>query len=405
MNLLRHIALAKAALGIQTGRRAFGGPLQAVLSVTGRCNIRCAHCYFYSPHLERPNVPPVRRARMRDEPPPDRESIRGLQMRQWDEGAMRFVVDELVRVGTQTFLLTGGEPFLFPHLHSIMERVRTARRQFMIYTNGTLLDRSTAEELMRLGCGELRISVLAGTPEVYVGTHPGLTEDAFDGLKETITYIAGRKAARGKTKPTITLVFIVFSQNCGDILAFARFASSVGADQAVFRPIDDIEDPGLSRLVPSLEEAAMAREQLSNAAAYLESRRIRHNIPLFLSVFGQQLDTSALYRVIPCYYGWVWTRIDPDGFVYPCCRCYEPMGNAFERPFGEIWNADAYRRFRSRAIALNRKGLAPSNCDCGSCSHFTGNLRVHRMLHPFAGRHLKRLGLGSSGTALAGGEW
>ena len=84
MGLDTYIALMKAAAGILHGRRTFGGPLHALLSLTGRCNIRCIHCYFYSDYAERPNVIKVRHARMHNQPPPDPESIRGLQRLDWD---------------------------------------------------------------------------------------------------------------------------------------------------------------------------------------------------------------------------------------------------------------------------------------------------------------------------------
>jgi MoaA/NifB/PqqE/SkfB family radical SAM enzyme len=389
MDIGSHIALLKAAAGILHGRRTFGGPLHAVLSLTGRCNIRCIHCYFYSELAELPNVLEVRHARMHDGPLPDRERIRRLQRQDWDGEAIRSITDELVRMGTRTFMLTGGEPFLHPHLLSAVARVKSANKHCLIYTNGTLIDRPTADELIGLGCDELRISVLAGTEDTYAEVHPGIPAGTFGRLKEILAYMAERKAALGKTTPFITIVFIVFSGNCGDILPFARLADAVGADQAVFRPVDDVGDAGLARVVPSLEEAALARAQLAEAAPYLDRRGIRHNIPLFLSVFNRRIDTSALYRAIPCYFGWVWTRVNSDGLVYPCCRCYKPMGNAFEKPLREIWNGIPYRRFRERAIRLNRDGPRPESCNCDTCSHFTGNLRVYRAFHPLGRGKLK----------------
>ncbi|MBW1816576.1 MAG: radical SAM protein [Deltaproteobacteria bacterium] len=358
MDIGSNIALMKAAAGILHGRRTFGGPLHVILSFTGRCNVRCIHCYFHSDYAERPNVIQVRHARMHNQPPPDHESIRGLQRLDWDADVMRSITDQLIRMGTKTFILTGGEPFLSPHLLPLTARLKRAGKYCLINTNGTLIDRTATDELIRLGCDELRVSVLAGTEETYDRVHPGISAGTFGRLKRTLEYIAERKAA--------------------------RLAASVGADQAIFRPVDDVGDPGLSRMIPSPGEAALARTQLAEAAVFLESRRIRHNIPLFLNVFERRLDTSALYRIIPCYYGWVWTRIDPDGLVYPCCRCYEPMGNAFEQPFPAIWNGVPYRRFRERAIRLNREGARPESCNCDSCSHFTGNLRIYSALHPFA---------------------
>ncbi|MBW1786872.1 MAG: hypothetical protein JRK53_09705, partial [Deltaproteobacteria bacterium] len=100
MDIGSNIALMKAAAGILHGRRTFGGPLHVILSFTGRCNVRCIHCYFHSDYAERPNVIQVRHARMHNQPPPDHESIRGLQRLDWDADVMRSITDQLIRMGT-----------------------------------------------------------------------------------------------------------------------------------------------------------------------------------------------------------------------------------------------------------------------------------------------------------------
>jgi len=262
-----------------------------------------------------------------------------------------------------------------------------------VNTNGTLLDRAMIDELIKMEFDELRITLMAGTSEMYARTHPGMRDETFDSLRDNLLYLAERKAALGLRKPAVSLVFIVVSQNYDGIFDFAELANFVRADRVIFRPVDDIEDPGLSKVVPAAEQAISVKEQLIEAKAYLESQRVAHNIGYFLKVFGEQLDTTALYRVIPCYIGWLRVLFQVNGEAYPCCRCYEPLGNVYEKKFQEIWNGQAYSKFRKEAVQINIRKSPVSGCDCNSCSHFTANLRVYRILHPVKGRSARLEGL------------
>jgi radical SAM protein with 4Fe4S-binding SPASM domain len=292
-------------------------------------------------------------------------------------------------MGTGAFEFTGGEPFLHKNALEFMGRAKHAGCTCMVNSNGTLLDTMTIDELIKIGFDELRITTMAGTQEMYRHTHPGAKAESFDSLKNNLLYLEDCKAALGAKKPKLSLAFIIISQNCEGIFDFAEFATVVKADRVLFRPVDDFDDPGLQKVVPSFEQAALARDQLLEVKAYFDSKGMACNIDLLLKVFGQQFDTRGLYGVIPCYYGWLWVLIDSDGTVYPCCRCYEPLGNVHTKDFSEIWNGNAYRQFRQEAIKINRRRSPVTGCNCNSCSHFDGNLRVFKTLHPIKGRSAK----------------
>ena len=130
---------------------------------------------------------------------------------------------------------------------------------------------------------------------------------------------------------------------------------------------------------------------LAGSRFFLEAAKKR--LLIILKVFQEQIDTKDLYRVIPCYYGWLLVKIEADGPVFPCCRCYKPLGNTYEKAFHEIWYGEGYRRFREEALQINSCKSRISSCDCHSCPHHTANLRVYKLLHPIKGRlsHIERL--------------
>jgi radical SAM protein with 4Fe4S-binding SPASM domain len=382
----------RALAGILHGSRAFGGPLQATLHITNRCNIRCVHCPFFSPYIERPILLELRRARLAGGSLPDddyeAELQRHRQKADADSGHTHAILDELVGMGTRHFTFAGsGEPFLHPNIVEFIGRVKRARRACVVYTNGILLNRNTIDELIKMGADEIRVSLMAGSREMYERTHKGLGENTFETIRDNLLYLSQQKQATGSGRPIVTLINVVFSENSEGLLDFVEFAGTVRADRVSFQPFDHMGDQGLSRLLPTKTQAVSVRQQLTTLKTYLEARHIGHNIEFFQKVFRNKVNTMGLYNKISCTMGWLGVLFKPDGKVYPCCKCYTPMGNAYEEGFRGIWNGTAYRKFRKEALRINTRGRPVYACSCDSCPHYTLNLRVYRLLHPLK-RHL-----------------
>jgi radical SAM protein with 4Fe4S-binding SPASM domain len=240
-----------------------------------------------------------------------------------------------------------------------------------------------------MGFGELHVTTLAGTPERYERTHPGTGGEMLTRIRESLRHLADRKAAARSRHPRVWIMCVVVSENVDGIADLARFAEEVSADRICLLPLDDVGDPGLARLVISEAQAASLARELPVLARRMEGAGIAHNFEGFLRVCRDRLDTRRLYRIIPCHYVWVNSRVHVDGNVYPCCRCYEPMGNVHERRFREIWHGPRYRELRRRAAALPRGNGPVPGCDCDSCPHHAANQRIYRALHPIRGRSVR----------------
>ncbi|HKM81414.1 MAG TPA: radical SAM/SPASM domain-containing protein [Terriglobia bacterium] len=87
-----------------------------VLSVTSRCNLRCAGCFAAA--VGTTAGPPVAR-------PP-------LGLHDW-----RGVVKESAALGVMGFVIAGGEPFLLPGIANLFRHF--SDRLFLVFTNGTAL--------------------------------------------------------------------------------------------------------------------------------------------------------------------------------------------------------------------------------------------------------------------------
>jgi MoaA/NifB/PqqE/SkfB family radical SAM enzyme len=387
MNLARTVSHAKAALGILHGRGQFGGPVMGSISLTTRCNIRCIHCYYHSPVAQTPNFPTVRNSRLNGRNVPSREDLQALQGIDTPPAAVRGLIDCLLAMGTRRFQLSGfGEPMLHPEFLDSAERIKSSGSSCLTNTNGTMLTREAIDRLVACGFDELRVTTMAGTAEGYVRTHPGCTPRTFEKLRESLLYLAERKAARRTKKPKLDLVCIVIGPNVPELRAFAELAREVKADRVTFRPFNDVRDPGLATLLPDREETDRLKADLGGIRRDLDGRGISNNIANFLMTYSRRLDTRELYRAIPCYQGWVSTYIDPFGEVTACCGCSTPLGNIHEENFSTIWKSAAYAAFRHQALNLPKGAPYPEGCDCAHCVHHTLNLNVYRALHLVRGR-------------------
>lgn len=315
---------------------------------------------------------------------PDIEELRRLQMLDLNTTQLYTLCDELLAMGTRRFQLSGrGEPFLHQDIVECIARLKKhADTYCFVNTNGVLLNHTIVDELVKVRLDELRITTMAGTSETYIRTHPGVSPTIFPKLKDTLSYLAQQKRFLKQSCPKVILACIVTTFNAEDLREFAAFAIQVGADGVLYRPIDDIGDPGLAHVAPTEEQVLTIQHQLTEAKQMLSAARLSHNIRNFRSVCKTQLDTTRLYQQIPCYYGWLAVNINPEGEVYACCRCYQLLGNIHESSFRHIWTGERYRNLRQEAITLPVRKTPVTGCDCYSCVHHTANFRVYQMLHP-----------------------
>lgn len=96
-----------------------------VLSVTSKCNLRCAGCYAGA--VGTVTSSPARA---------------GLDLHGWEK-----LVNEAIDLGVMAFLIAGGEPFLVPGIARLFSL--NPDRLFLVFTNGTAIQERDFETLKR----------------------------------------------------------------------------------------------------------------------------------------------------------------------------------------------------------------------------------------------------------------
>ena len=94
---------------------------------------------------------------------------------------------------------------------------------------------------------------------------------------------------------------------------------------------------------------------------------------------------------MPCYIGWLFARIIPNGEVHSCLKAHRiPTGSLYENTFFEIWNSKKQEYFRSKTLVCQKSdpffrliGNDPGTKEAGcykSCDDIGRNTWMHNRL-------------------------
>lgn len=174
-------------------------PLNVEWELTNACNLRCRHCYV--------------RAETR------------LQKELTTQEALN-LIDELDQIGVSDITLSGGEPFLREDIWQIIQEIRTREIPFILYTNGTLLNKQKIRKLVEMEVNAISIS-LNGARAV---TH-NFVDDAPT-FKKVLQIIQMLKNENIQVQVLYTLMKI----NANEVDALFLLCEKIGVNAVCFYP-------------------------------------------------------------------------------------------------------------------------------------------------------------------------
>jgi AdoMet-dependent heme synthase len=276
--------------------------------LTDRCNLACRHCY--------------QKGVSHSELSADRIALFIRETREMlDDWATEYEL-KIAR----SFQFTGGEPMLRKDLARILTTACDEGFQTFLMTNGTLIDKTTAEEIKHTGVSAVQIS-LEGMPK---------THDSIRGAGNFIRAAAGISAL-AQAGVDVTANVTLTKANVGEVLAITKKAANLGASRI-----------GFARLVPEGRGASLGGEMLSSLEVkdvYQKIKNIRVSgikamtrDPISCLVSPDGIGTSCGgVAVGGCAAGLSGVSIMPDGAVMPCRRMNMVIGSIVETPLREIW--------------------------------------------------------------------
>lgn len=360
-------------LGIFSGSYAFKGPDCVQIDLTNRCNNNCICCWCNSPLL-------------------GEKAYKGsMKDRTLPINLVKSVIDELAELGTsELYFSGGGEPFMHPDLLNIVGYAKSKGMCCAINTNFTLVNELMVKRIIEVGIDALTVSVWAANPKTYVSTHPNKDEAMFHRIKCTLKMLNSLKEA---SHPHVKVYNVISNLNCRELVQMVEFAEEVGAESVEFTVVDTMPGTTDSLLLDASQRRSVLEqcEYILRRSSKVQVLNLEHFMRRLSDAgAGKALYDSSFLKHCPCYVGWVFSRIMPNGDVNFCLKAHRiPVGSLYRNSFSEIWNSKEQRDFRSRALKhdINDsffRGMGNDDkCEMGcykSCDNLGHNHQVERVI-------------------------
>jgi MoaA/NifB/PqqE/SkfB family radical SAM enzyme len=357
--------------GISHGRKAFIGPEQVVVDPTNMCNLKCSVCWLYSPFLK------------------DAKPSSDFLKKELPKETLIRLVDDLSLMGTKRIRFTGGgEPFMHKGLMDVARYALSKKLLVAITTNFGLVSKKDIQILVESGLEELCVSLWASDPDTYKAVHLDCPDGYFEKVKENLAYL---KEIKKTSKPRLTFSNVILNTNYKNFRDMYEFAKIYKAD-AVYFTLADVFGGETDRFL--LEDRE--RDELLKTALEIKGKAGKDHMHLeFYDGFIRRLSKrgedfkkgeydKADVDKIPCYAGWIFSRVLADGSVAPCCRGVKKiMGNVNERPFKDIWFSEKYDEFRAKAKFLPKDNIYFRDIGCvKECDNLMHNIEIHKKICP-----------------------
>lgn len=324
------------------------GPKVVFIEVTNRCNLLCQTCprtYF------------------------EREPLKSLSL------------DEFIKIAEQfpkmqRALLHGiGEPLLNRELPEIIKYLKGRNIEVIINSNGTLLSPLWQEKLIESGLDQYRCSIDGAKDETYARIRGA---DLLPKLRRGLEGLVKTKERLEASKPIVSIWCVATRENLQELPDLLWLAADLGVLEVY-----------MQRLVYFAGEAdkqfGMARDGMSffGQDQQEEDRIIEECIELSVKLgikfhaSGGRDPINSLAAARPsdfapwqaCMRPWTTAYVTSNGNCLSCCISpfatddYKSLilGNLFEHPFIEIWNASPYQELRTNLLSEH------PNKACASC--------------------------------------
>jgi len=251
-------------------------------------------------------------------------------------------VDELAPTLTYLNFYFQGEPFIHPHILSMIKYASEKKIYTSTSTNAHFLSDKMARETVESGLDRLIISLDGTTQEVYeqYRVH-GHLDKVIEGTKNIIRWKRELKSAT----PHVIIQFLVVKPNEHQVQEVRKLADELGADELRLKTAQVYEYEHGNPLIPEKQEYSRYRK-LKDGTYAIKNKLDNH-----------------------CWRLWTGCVITWDGAVTPCCfdkDASHQFGNLRTASFREIWNNVNYQRFRASLLRSRKEIDICANCSEGT---------------------------------------
>lgn len=315
-------------------------PYLIAWNLTKRCNLRCSHCYLDAKELDQGGTDELTK----------------------EDGFS--LIEQISKVNPNTILvITGGEPLLRDDILDLAANSSKNLMMVVLGTNGLLIDKALASELVRIGITGVGISLDSLDPKRH---------DSFRGLPGAWDATMKGIEACKEAGLAFQIHTTVNKENLAEIDLMIEYSHKLGAKVFnLFFLVCTGRGEEFTDITPPQYEKTLRR--LVDLQGRYEGMLIRARCAPYFKRIAYQKDTSspltraAGYMGGGCLAGTFYCRIAPNGDVTPCPYMTISAGNIKRESFSSIWgNSSLFNAFRNPKLG-GKCGACEYRLLCGGC--------------------------------------
>lgn len=311
----------------------------------------------------------------------------GIPSKEMPMERAREVLAEMLPLAIHLTPSDASEP-LMNDLDEIVAQCRHHDVTLLLYCNGTLIDERVFDKVGPV-THRIWFSIDTPDPATFERLRVGADFAQFDANVRAVMPRARKLGV------DVGFNAVVMEPNWRQLPGLVDWVADVGGDELQIQELlpnstgyhrlkteGVVPDAELARVIEQVRARALARrvnvalhmKQPFGGTIWARPQRQTSRAPL-AEVRDLHMDSLAAMHPGFCPMAMSYTKVTPDGNVYPCCRGPDElvMGNVLDESFEAIWNGPRYRAFRQAML----DGAYPDVC--ASCvvltgpAHFPGN--------------------------------
>ncbi|MBI4846194.1 MAG: radical SAM protein [Candidatus Omnitrophica bacterium] len=321
-------------LGI-ISEHAFIGPQIVVIDPYHRCNANCIHCWVHTPGVHH---------------------SKEYYDTKLDLKKFKSIADDLAELMTDLIIFQGdGEPLMNDEFFDMVRYARGKGIKASFFTNGILLNKDIAKEVIEMGVDEIFCSLPAGTADTFAKINTKQKPEIFLKVLDNLKYLCQLKKKMPVNKPRLIMTHVIHNMNAHELIEMAKNDIAIGADIMRFYLIRLDENIEFLRLnAENVKDVKRSLPQIKEMAKG-KSIQLLDTTEFQLSNFEE--NTGAWSKDVflnnGCTLGWNFSLIPASGEVSFCCHL-RTVGYLEKMSFKQIWDSQEYRQFRYQAKFLKK---------------------------------------------------
>jgi MoaA/NifB/PqqE/SkfB family radical SAM enzyme len=255
----------------------------------------------------------------------------------------RAIYDLRQWIGPCRVQFAGGETFVRTDLTDIIRFATNHDVLTGLVSNGTMITRELAREIVDSGLGYIHISVDGISPDIHDSIRglPGVYQKTMTGIDHLIE-------ASKRSGLSISIATIIMKKNMHELLDLVKWVEARGLDGIIFNPLGPTVDSDpdwykktdlwfdelgeINRILDRLIEAKKRGARILNPPQQFEEMK-------------KYFEKPYLPRRDNCWVGITNLGVTCDGYIHTCLKM-PPLGNVRDVGVGEVWDSEKAREVR-----------------------------------------------------------